>query len=646
MLMATAATDDDKSDGRGLRLRAHVWVEARHLFSRTEAQEFGWLWLLGEDGRVQAAKIAAAHAGSPHLPHLLLVRQTATADLPPADDQPPGPLWLLPGAPVVPAPRWSVSWGHPLAAALRRFAARLDADVLAVLGQLEVPGPFFGSVGNYNRLACLPAQVRERRLQALALFPPLIAPLLLDVYSRPDIHGTDEDQPIAHAALDPGTNHPVLAAIDHGRDLIGALAAHYHVGRSLIRSRLFREPWITGHVSRQTLRLLDAIPPPARPRTRAALERHLDLLHALPLDASQDADIVRLAPAFSGGWDALWESLESVDPNLRTALRDTRDFLRAVLEQVELPPALPRLDMFRLALAWLARRGLPSLLAASRRWHLQPLLEEEGDDGLPDKVMPIFDSWHCELGHATELLCRRDLIAEGQAMRHCVGGYWRHCVHSPLRIVHLDMADGTRATASYRIAGYAENAPRFDLDELRGPHNAEGTLAQNLLAQQVAALINSDPFRLRRCEVAAEAARRVATWQPQPARRIRPLDARSRQQSRLVLAWAAAQDDWRECSTDLLRDHVAGFGYHDGPGVCARIAVGDALQLVREAGNVHDRAAVRIDWNGRTLGYVARKSNIPIAAYLDAGRALHARVTQVRIGTDPWQAVEFAIRLA
>ncbi|MBS0461889.1 MAG: hypothetical protein JSS41_05390 [Proteobacteria bacterium] len=640
-----APADGQGLDGRGLHLRAHVWIEARHLFTRAQAQSFCWLWLLGEDGRVHAVKIAAAHLGSARLPHILQARQAAAGDLPIANDQPLGPLWPLPGAPVVPAPRWSVSWGHPLSVELRRFAAQLDAEVLAALGRLEVPGAFFGSVDNYNRLAWLPAAVRERRLQALDQFPPLIAPLLLDVYGRPDVYGTDEDQPLAHAALGAGIGHPLLTAIDHGRDLIGALAAHYRVGRALIRSPLFREPWAAGFVSHETLQLLDAIPPSARPRQRAALEPQLDLLRVLPIKASEEPDIARLATAFAGGWDAVWSALEGSGPWLRGALRDTRDFLRAALEQCELPPALAQLDLFQLALAWMARRGLPSLLAASRRWHAQPLLERPVHDGLPDAVQPLFGEYRCELGVATELTTRQALRDEGEAMHHCVGSYWRDCVLTPLCVAHLELTDGQTATVSYRHDGFADT-PQFIRAELRGPRNDEPTNAHDLLAQVVNHHLNGNALWQRRREAVAEATRLRAIRKPRPPQQVRPVDARSWQELRQVLAWAARQDDWLACKTQLLRGHVAGLPYHDGPAVLDQLADGDALQLVREPRNAHDPSAVRIDWNGRALGYIRRADNAAIAERMDSGQALTARIVHVSVSGTAWHAVEFAIRPA
>lgn len=232
-------------------LCAHIWLEARHFFTRDSAQQFCWLWLLGADGRVHALRIPATRAGDDHFARSLHARFRMEPDLPIPASRAFGPALPLPAAPIVPLPRWHVSWGHPVQQALRAFAARLDPDVLATLGALEVPGPFFGSVSNYNRLALLPETVRRHRLQALAEFPALVAPLLLDVYGRPDMFGTDEDEPQQSAECDHGAGATVLDAMDRGRDLVGALAAHYGISRALVRSPMMREPCARLHAPRR-----------------------------------------------------------------------------------------------------------------------------------------------------------------------------------------------------------------------------------------------------------------------------------------------------------------------------------------------------------------------------------------------------------
>jgi len=54
---------------------------------------------------------------------------------------------------------------------------------------------------------------------------------------------------------------------------------------------------------------------------------------------------------------------------------------------------------------------------------------------------------------------------------------------------------------------------------------------------------------------------------------------------------------------------------------------GDVLKLVREPDNPFDAGAVRLEWNGRTIGYVPRLENSDLAQRLDAGVALEARIT-------------------
>jgi hypothetical protein len=107
-------------------VRARVWVEARHFFSRADVQEHAWLWLLREDGCVQALRVGAACAGRDDLLARLLRRLDGARGPAAGGDTVLGETWLLPAAPVVPVPRWAVSWGHPLQRTIRAFADALD----------------------------------------------------------------------------------------------------------------------------------------------------------------------------------------------------------------------------------------------------------------------------------------------------------------------------------------------------------------------------------------------------------------------------------------------------------------------------------------------------------------------------------------
>ena len=72
---------------------------------------------------------------------------------------------------------------------------------------------------------------------------------------------------------------------------------------------------------------------------------------------------------------------------------------------------------------------------------------------------------------------------------------------------------------------------------------------------------------------------------------------------------------------------VAGFKYYDGKASWDEIKVGDPLTLVREADNPHDANAIRIEWNGRKLGYVPRRENVHLARQMDLGAAVEGRIT-------------------
>lgn len=90
---------------------------------------------------------------------------------------------------------------------------------------------------------------------------------------------------------------------------------------------------------------------------------------------------------------------------------------------------------------------------------------------------------------------------------------------------------------------------------------------------------------------------------------------------------------------------LAGSQYYAVSEVWSQIRPGDRLTLTREADNRHDRNAVRVDWNGRQLGYVPRAENRAVAAALDRGEKLEARVAKLREERDPWRRVEFEVYL-
>lgn len=88
---------------------------------------------------------------------------------------------------------------------------------------------------------------------------------------------------------------------------------------------------------------------------------------------------------------------------------------------------------------------------------------------------------------------------------------------------------------------------------------------------------------------------------------------------------------------------LAGFRYAEAAAVMPMLQPGDALELLREEGNPHDPNAVRVEWQGRKLGYVPRRQNAAIAWGLDRGTAMRARISKLAEHPNPARRIEFEI---
>lgn len=84
---------------------------------------------------------------------------------------------------------------------------------------------------------------------------------------------------------------------------------------------------------------------------------------------------------------------------------------------------------------------------------------------------------------------------------------------------------------------------------------------------------------------------------------------------------------------------LAGFQYHAGAAHWDEMRVDDELELVREPDNPHDPHAVRIEWRGTQLGYLPRAENRAVAAALDAGQRVQARIAHLRAHRNPWKRI-------
>lgn len=88
---------------------------------------------------------------------------------------------------------------------------------------------------------------------------------------------------------------------------------------------------------------------------------------------------------------------------------------------------------------------------------------------------------------------------------------------------------------------------------------------------------------------------------------------------------------------------LAGFRYGEGAQLWPQLRAGDRLDLVREPDNPHDANAVRVDWQGRKLGYVPRRENAAVAWGLDRGAPLRARVSRLAPHASPARRIGFEI---
>lgn len=627
-------------------VQARLWLEARWFYSRDNAQSRCWLWLLRTDGRIDAVHMPVRHLGDDARLGTFVGELDAHRKRDHFGSRTFGDIVRLKDAPAVPMPRWAISWGHPAHEQLRTFAARLDATILRLLGELEVPGPFLGSVDNYNRLATLPAIVRERRMQALADFPPLLAPLLLRTHGWPSLLPDRYEEDRAREAPPRSCPAAVLQAIDQGRDLIGTLAAHYRVGRALVRSKPMRSPWASLNDVRDVLRGLDVIPAHARPRTLASLQTWWPAAQALPIHAGDPESLAVLGCVFARGWDTTWASTGLSAREAPSRLNDCRDFLAAAARELPDTHPLREVDAGTLGVAWLARRGLRSLVNASARWHAQAMVPSTpAGNAVQAAALPaVLGEWEDDGRRATERLTASALVAEGQEMAHCIGGYWHRCERDADRIFRLSLADGEQATAHFMLAGVDVDGPRYVLDDVRGPGNAESSAGMWLWAERVEQELNApahDDDRRRALIHARDCARHPATsgsgW-------VRPFDRSSRRELDQVIAWLQMYRSRDSKGEVLLEDAVAGVGYAAAGDDLHDLAAGDPLELVREPGNPHDPDAIRVEWAGRKLGYVPRRSNARLARLLDRPATLDARLTRVVRAERGWPVIEFRVR--
>ena len=111
----------------------------------------------------------------------------------------------------------------------------------------------------------------------------------------------------------------------------------------------------------------------------------------------------------------------------------------------------------------------------------------------------------------------------------------------------------------------------------------------------------------------------------------------------LLLTLAPSLARTEEVKVLVQSSPLAGSQYYALSSVWDDIRPGDKLLLKREAQNRHDANAIRVEWNGHQLGYVPRAENRALAAAMDRGEKVEARVAKLKQHRNPWQRVEFEV---
>lgn len=102
----------------------------------------------------------------------------------------------------------------------------------------------------------------------------------------------------------------------------------------------------------------------------------------------------------------------------------------------------------------------------------------------------------------------------------------------------------------------------------------------------------------------------------------------------------ASRETWKT----LQISPVAGLQYHNGEALWPQLAIGQLLQLAREADNRFDVRAVRVEWQGHKLGYISRLDNVAVSQLLDRGEVLDAVIVGLESSSNPWDRVKVEVR--
>ena len=82
-------------------------------------------------------------------------------------------------------------------------------------------------------------------------------------------------------------------------------------------------------------------------------------------------------------------------------------------------------------------------------------------------------------------------------------------------------------------------------------------------------------------------------------------------------------------SHEILTCAIAGYYYHRGPEGAHLMTEGDALRLIREPLNSHDRNAIALYYQSNRIGYIPRIYNHVLGRILDGDIPVEALIEEI-----------------
>lgn len=101
----------------------------------------------------------------------------------------------------------------------------------------------------------------------------------------------------------------------------------------------------------------------------------------------------------------------------------------------------------------------------------------------------------------------------------------------------------------------------------------------------------------------------------------------------------------RQAAYLLNECRIAGFQFHDGPGLLGEMRVGEEVAMIAEPGNPHDKFAVRLEYRGRHIGYLPRNQNRSVSRLLRQAAPVRCHLGSVRLDAKPWETVTVRVSI-